>query len=260
MAHVVNVVFGRLAADVLQIALARLERSEKVVVFPDDLSCGPLNPLGAVREIWMQNNLYLSPDDWEVFPDKLDGFCNTLKLQGNKIICWACPYSVYELCGFDQCIDQTVGNLYYIDTTVAAKFERGGNDDEGFPPRLAHISPEIAAHLIGTDLPVSKILQADHLNKWQQLRAENAPLRIIGPQGVQSVSLSHFDPLLLAFSDTQWQSARWVITQAAVEANSDNFFRVDMMILTGRLRALVRQGLLVADQDIMAPEVRVRLR
>jgi hypothetical protein len=56
------------------------------------------------------------------------------------------------------------------------------------------------------------------------------------------------------------QPARWVITQAAVEANSNNFFRADMMILTGRLRALVKQGQLFADGDVMDREVRIRLR
>lgn len=49
MSEVVNIIFGKLAEDVLQAALAASGYSQDVVVFPDDLSCGPLNPLGACR-------------------------------------------------------------------------------------------------------------------------------------------------------------------------------------------------------------------
>jgi hypothetical protein len=260
MLEAVNVVFGKLAADVLRSALTNCGRSEDIVVFPDDLSCGPLNPLGDARETWMQNNLYLSPGDWGVFPRQLGDLFNNLKFQHGRIICWVCPNSVNEFCGFQQCIEQIAGDLYYVNTMAAAQFEQIGNPDEGFPPRLAHITPEIAVQLIGKEIPLSESYRAGQLKNWQRRRAENAALRIIGAQGIQSVSLSYFDPLLLAFADAELQPARWVITQAAVEANSNNFFRADMMILTGRLRALVKQGQLFADGDVMDREVRIRLR
>jgi hypothetical protein len=106
MLEAVNVVFGKLAADVLRSALTNCGRSEDIVVFPDDLSCGPLNPLGDARETWMQNNLYLSPGDWGVFPRQFGDLFNNLKFQHGRIICWVCPNSVNEFCGFQQCIEQ----------------------------------------------------------------------------------------------------------------------------------------------------------
>jgi hypothetical protein len=259
MSNVANVVFGKLAEVVLRAALVRVGRSEDTIAFPDDLSCGPLNPLGASREIWMQENLHLSPAEWGIFPHLLQNFFNTLKLRRDKIIFWVCEHSAFEICGFDQCIDQISGEFYYVNTMNAAQFEHRKDEDAGFPPRLAHISPEVAAQLIGSEVPLAQCLRSEHLEDWQKLCTENAPLRIIGPQGIRPVSVSHFDPLLLSFTNTEWEPAQWVITQAAVEANNDNFFRVDMMVLTGRLRALVKQGRLVADKDITDREMRVRL-
>jgi hypothetical protein len=258
MPEAVNVVFGHLAEDVLRSALINAGRSEHVIVFPDDLSCGPLSTFGAQREIWMQENLFLSPNEWGIFPSNLVPFLTALDPVRSKIVFWICKNCTYELCGFARSVSHIAGNLYYIDTMAAAQLEHG-RPDEGFPPRLAHISPEIVTHLIGTEVPLSTSRRKEQLESWTQLRAANAPLRTIGPQGIQSVSLSYFDPLLLAFADVKWQSAQWVVTQAAVAANDDNFFCVDMMTLTGRLRALVKQGQLVADKEITDREMSVRL-
>jgi hypothetical protein len=259
MSKISNVVFGKFAEVVLRTALINTDRAEDVIVFPDDLSCGPLKAFGVSREIWMRENLLLLPNEWEVFPRQLGRFLTALDPVHSKIIFWVCEHCSHEVCGFDQCIEQVAGDLYYIDTMAAALFERSGEKNEGFPPRLAHISPEIAIHLIETEVLLSAPLRAEHSKRWQKLRTENAPLRTIGPEGVQSISLSYFDPLLLAFADGEWQPAQWVVAQAAVEANKDNFFRVDMMTLTGRLRALVKEGRLVADKDIMDKEMRVCL-
>ena len=259
MSQIINVVFGKFAEVVLRTALINVGRAEDVIVFPDDLSCGPLKSFGASREIWMRENLFLLPNEWGIFPHELTRFLTALDPIHSKIIFWICEHCSYEVCGFNQCIEEVAGELYYIDTMAATQFERNEETDEGFPPRLAHISPDIATQLIGTEVLLSVSLRAEHSKWWQKLRAEDAPLRTIGSQGIQSVSLSYFDPLLLAFADAKWQPAQWIVAQAAVEANKDNFFRVDMMTLTGRLRALVREGRLVADKDILDAEMRVCL-
>jgi hypothetical protein len=262
MSDNLHIVFGRLAEDVLRAALASAAQFENIATFPDDLSCGPLDSFdGATRQAWIQESLYLDPKEWGVFPLQLPNFFHTVNSRDSKIIFWVCWHSAYEFCGFYNCVRQlTVNDLYYVDTMKAAQYEDGGSSDDGFPPRLAHISPIIAAHLLGQESRISALFRAEQLQKWQRLRTENAPLRTIDVQGVQSVPLSHFDPFLLAFVAREWQSARWVVAQAAVQANNGNFFRVDMMTLTGRLRALVKEGRLEADKDIADPALSVRLR
>jgi hypothetical protein len=262
--EIMNIVFGKLAESVLRKALENHGRSEDILAFPDDLSFGPIDPLdGDSRIKWISDNFYVQPEGWGVFPRQSNAFFRQANSEYRKIIFWICENSVYEYCGYCECIHRIAGdnlNLNYIDTMETVQFGIGNISGNGFPPRLAHISPVIAAHLIGKEIPVSASLRAERLQTWQRLCTENAPLRTIGPQGVESVPLSHFDPFLLAFADTEWQSARWVITQAAVEANNDNFFRVDLMTLTGRLRALVKEGQLGADGDVTNNAVNVRLR
>jgi len=85
---------------------------------------------------------------------------------------------------------------------------------------------------------------------WQRLRGENAAFRTIGPSGVASVPISHFDALLLTCVGSEWRLARRVVAVAAVEANQDNFFRIDMAALTGRLLALVEAGRVQVRGDV----------
>jgi hypothetical protein len=257
---VTNIVFGRLADRVLGDALQQLGRSEGIILFPDDLSVGPLRPLdGALREGWMRANLRLAPQEWGVFPFLLDGFVEQLQSRTGKIVCWFCRNSVYELCGFYECVRRIGDRLFFIDTMTATQFEYDNQPAVGFPPRLAHVSPLVAARLIGNEVSVSTSLRAAQQQIWRELSSENAPLRTMDAEGVKSASLSHFDPFLIAVADRKWQAARWVVTQAAIEANNDNFFRVDMMTLTGRLHALVEEGRLQADRDITDREVNVRI-
>jgi hypothetical protein len=258
--NVTNIVFGGLAKHVLSHALQRLARSEEIVVFPDDLSIGPLSPHdGAFRESWMRENLYLSPKEWGVFPLQLDGSIEELESRSGRIICWICENCVYELCGFYECVRRIDDGLFFIDTMAAAQFEYGNQPNDGFPPRLAHVNSLVAAHLIGSEAPVSASLRATQQQKWVKLCSESAPLRTIDVEGVKSASLSYFDHYLLAFADKKWQPARLVVTRAAIEANSDNFFRVDMMTLTGRLCALVKDGRLKVDRHIADSNVNVRI-
>ena len=258
---VTNIVFGKFAENVLQAALRNVGRHEDIIVFPDDLSFGPINPLsGATRQQWIRKNFYLKPSEWNIFPGQLKNFFQKLNSQISSIVCWTCSNSIYEYCGFCECICHlTVNNVLYVETMDAEQFENPGNEGEDFPPRLAHISPLIASRLIGKEMPVSTSLRTERLQIWQRLCTENAPLRSIGPQGVESVPISYFDPFLLAFVETNWRSARLIVTRAAVEANSDSFFRVDMIALTGRLRALVKEGRIEADQDMASASVNVRL-
>jgi Protein of unknown function/Domain of unknown function (DUF1835) len=258
---IVNIVFGKLAQTVLLQAQQGDHKYQKISIFPDDLSFGPLNPLdGAVRQKWTHENFLLQPKNWGLFPRRLTVFFKRIKSTNPKIICWVCQNSVYELSGFYECIRQITGdNLYYVDTMDAAQFEFGDKSGDDIPPRLAHISPAVALCLIGKESSVSASMRSERAQIWQRLCAENAPLRSIGPQGVESVLISHFDPILIGCIEREWRPAQRIVTRAAVAANNDNFFRVDMVTLTGRLNALIKERRIEADREVSDTAVRVRL-
>jgi len=253
---VIDIVFGSLAKAVLDDALTSCGRREEILAFPDDLSFGPIDSLDAIRrEKWIVDNFHLSLAAWDIFPGGLKEFFTKIDSLDHsyKIVCWLCQNSVYEYCGFYECIrSMPNSNLYLIDTMEFENKSCNGNGScrAAMASRLAHLSPAIASRLIGTEVPVSTDLLVRRQAEWEKLRAENAPLRTIGSDGVKSVSISHFDEFLLAQIGRDWRPARRVVTYAAVAANPDDFFRVDMVVLAGRLQALIGEGRIEAGGDL----------
>jgi len=262
---VTNVVFGELAASTLRQALHNSNEPGEILTFPDDLSFGPINPAdGLPRERWINDNFHLLPEQWEIFPINMAPFFHSISSPESKIMCWVCNNSIYEYCGFGEIIRQIGGeNLYFISTMDldVSAFKQADTPKEEIPLRLAHMSPLIASHLVGREVLVSASLRAVRGATWQRIRNENAPLRTIGLQGVESVSISYFDSILLAHLGSDWRPMRSVVTYAAIAANPNDYFRVDMIVLAGRLNALIREGRIEtagSATDYMSVNVRLR--
>lgn len=263
---VVNIVFGKLAKKILRASLQISGRRESISTFPDDLSFGPINPPNGARRLkWIDDTFHLSPERWGIFPTRLDGWFDLIRNKYSTIVCWVCRHSAYECCGLYECARRIRRkDFYFIDTMAidSTGVVNANMLDLQLATRLAHMSPTIAAQLIGKESLVSPSLRAMWRRTWQGLRVENAPFRTVGPHGISSVSISHFDTVLLSNVATEWRSVRRVVTYAAVEANQNNFFRVDMMALTGRLQALVTERKIEARGDIsqwLTAEVRLLL-
>src|SRR5262249_24081939 len=116
--------------------------------------------------------------------------------------------------------------------------------------RLAHLSPAMASQLIGKEVIVSASLRTERQLAWQKIRSENAPLRTIGPSGIESIALSSFDAMLLAEIGPQWRPARSVVTYAAVAANPNDWVKGEMIVLAGRLQAFGWEGRIEASGDL----------
>jgi uncharacterized protein DUF3658 len=76
--------------------------------------------------------------------------------------------------------------------------------------------------------------------------------------GLVSVSVDHFDPLLLAQATPDWQPVLHVIHHA-MGHTSEPYDQVGNVMLHARVVALVDNGGLVADGDPWAYSTRVRL-
>lgn len=96
---------------------------------------------------------------------------------------------------------------------------------------------------------------------WQQLRAENAPLRIIRNDRLCSAPITEFDHLLLSFADEHWRKTARVIGEAMARSWDDNGIQTEDLLLGGRIWALVEAGRLEARGDLSHwrhSEVRLR--
>jgi hypothetical protein len=89
---------------------------------------------------------------------------------------------------------------------------------------------------------------------WRQLRAENAPLRIVRNDRLQSASLDHFDELVLACASDQWLGVEQVVGRALVEAWDEDGVQTGDLVLAARVRALIEAGRLEARGE--APDWR----
>jgi hypothetical protein len=241
--RITNIVFGQLAERVLRDALSMTDEHEEIVIFPDDLSFGPIKQLsGSNRKQWMDKNFTLSTDKWNVFPAQLQTFFHSINLLNAKIVCWVCKNAVDELCGFSALLDNVANaNLFAIETTTfePGQFEiRSKAHNEPIPLKLAHVSPAIASQLLGTEVVVSPSSRDELITVWRKVQLENAALRAIDVDGLKSVPASYFDKFLLARLQPQWQSAQRVVTFAAMDADNGEFFRVTMTALAGRLLEL----------------------
>ncbi|MCL2716928.1 MAG: DUF3658 domain-containing protein [Alphaproteobacteria bacterium] len=88
--------------------------------------------------------------------------------------------------------------------------------------------------------PLSSEQRRVHVGSWRQLRAENAPLRIIGPDGLRSAPIRYFDERLLSRASHDWQSAVRLIGMAL--GDERDYFQQPDFILASRLHTLIAAG------------------
>ncbi len=95
--------------------------------------------------------------------------------------------------------------------------------------------------------------------RWQRLRRENAPFRVVTEAGLVSAPADYFDPLILAYATPEWQRIVRVVANT-MGYHSDPYFQVGDAMLHQRVIALVDEGRLLADGDpsnMMSSRVRL---
>jgi hypothetical protein len=102
--------------------------------------------------------------------------------------------------------------------------------------------------LLGIERPLTSEERESSRQRWQRLRKENAPFRIVTEEGLVSASIDYFDPLLLAETTPKWQKLAFVVGNT-MGHSSDPYHQVGDFMLLARIVALVEGGLLLAEGD-----------
>ena len=133
------------------------------------------------------------------------------------------------------------------------------------PPRLAISLGMLHHDKICDDKPwnLAEPLQTsarrEYLDLWQQLRSENARLRVIDGGKLVSAPISFFDTVLMSYVTDDWQKVSRIVGPAMV-CHMD-VRQTDDMILAARLNALAEGGLLEirgeSALEILHSEVRL---
>jgi hypothetical protein len=228
-----HVVFGRSAAGTLQQALEIAGRKGTVVAPYDDFSFGPIGKDDAeARAQWVESAL--GYEGWqEIFEDSLPVL--TASTEGDEPpIAWISPDSAHSVAGF----------LWWL------SHMKGGECLVLDVPRLSLLDPDAMSKYLDQAEPLSAARRASSLALWRQLQAENAPLRVLGENGLMSAPIEYFDTALLGHVTSEWQKMARIVGSAIYDFAEIGVYQTGDLVLASRLADLAEAGKLEWRGDL----------
>jgi hypothetical protein len=251
-----HVVFSDSAAGLLRRALGKVDRSGRVLAFSDDLGFGPINPPDPqVRLDWMKEQLGVLAEEWDWLPAKTNAFWSIALAPHGRIVVWLSRRTVMEYSGFLEWVWRLGQAAYEVVDLTDVKTQwllPDGTVTTDRVTSLGLLNPDqvdIPAFLQRA-VQLSAPMRNYYRQMWQQLRAENAALRIIRADRLRSAPITYFDELLYSCASEQWLKMARVVGQAAVESWDDDGVQTRDIVLTARVRALVAAGQLEGRGDL----------
>jgi uncharacterized protein DUF3658/uncharacterized protein DUF1835 len=266
-ASTLHVVFNPSGAAGLRDALRQAGRDDRVACLMDNLSFGPIAPPDAeARCKWVEHELGY---EWEDVCAKAAAFWGEALPPADRKVAWLSRRSTLEYTGFLEWLwrlgDQPFELVDVTDVTVIGHREDGTPTEPQLAMSLGLLHPYqiIDNGLLDSAERITSAMHDQYRRLWERLRRENAPLRILGPHGLVSAPITHFDSALLSHARTQWQKAAMVIARALVDFSDASLLQTDDLVLAARLRALAEAGHVESEgdlSDIRHSEVRLPAR
>lgn len=246
-----HVMFHPSAASSLQEALSEAGRSDRVINCGDDFSFGPLDPMTPdVRGDWIAEELGFS--DWiDVAAETESGFRAASSPDVLPVI-WFSRRDVRDYMGFLA----LVGSLGDTEFAVVDLSEVE-IDDLGTPLLIvspSFLTPEMVAEgkLLERIVPLPASQRERYVAEWKALQEDNAPLRVLGDEGILSAPLDAFDPLLLSCAQVEWRPMAAVLIEAIEAAQQGDLHRTSGdLFLMSRLYRLIEEGELDGRGDLL---------
>ena len=225
---------GYSAAGSLKLALREAGRDDEILTWPDDLSCGPIDPdTPSIRASWWG-------PDWDI-ERLLSAFWDRVMTTEDRLVVWFGRHSASELAFFLAWADRMGTKSYDIIDVTGLTFphRQGGGSPGMTPPAQAVfiINADGLKSLLGSE---RKIIESEAIataQNWQRLKAENAPFRVVTENGLVSAPIDHFDPLLLEQSTTEWRKVAYVIGMTLGQNSSPIINSAISCFLSGSLHS-----------------------
>jgi hypothetical protein len=246
-----------MAAESLEVALGQAGREDRVVCHHDNLALGPIDPPDhSTRSAWMDREF---SGFEEVLPDSAVFWREALREDVRKVA-WMSRRSAPEYCAFLEWLWRLGGlPCDVIDLTDMPV----GSRRRAFLLGLLDAEEIADNRLWDRAEPLETAARERYLSLWRQVRAENAPLRVVDADGLRSAPITFFDQQLISFARPSWQKAVRLVGAVMVEwvgPPMEPYFQVGDGILAARIPVLVEQGLLEGRgnlHDMRASEVRL---
>jgi hypothetical protein len=231
----VHLVFSAAAELSVNEVLWTLERDEPVIAIEDDLGVGPIASW-AERDRWLVRQYEDNP--WSRLDDELLRRLNPVQrwrlVASARVdpIVWISRRCASERCGLLELVRRRAAPPRIIDVSELTL-------NNGYVPvRVGVIPTETLLDHGVIDRPrrLTEHQVSVMRRRWDQLRHDNAPARIVRGGRLISSSLRRFDAAILACVTTEW--ARTFANLGTVVAR----FAVDLVFVVARIYALVAAG------------------
>jgi hypothetical protein len=242
-----NVVLSISAPGLLRQALALAGREEHVVGFTDFLAFGPINPPApAARARWMVDQMGSPREDWASLPRSVNTFWKHASEPGRRRVVWTSSRCANQYAAFLAWVDRMGDQSYEMIDLADVEVEHrraDGRRRRGKAISLSMLGPELIAREALCDLakPLDPAQRRVHEQTWRGLQGENAPLRLIGPDGLVSAPISAFDQSLIGQANDQWKRAMRLIGEVATQESGD-YYQVGDLFLASRVAHLIQAG------------------
>jgi uncharacterized protein DUF3658/uncharacterized protein DUF1835 len=264
---VLHFVFTPSGAGCLSQALMAAGRDDQITIFFDDLSFGPINPPDpSLRAKWVENEL--GRTGWDDIAAESERFWRGAPSPDHRTVAWLTRRSAMEYAGFLEWSWRMRDAPYDVVDLSNVKISYRPEHGPPRPPALAMSLGMLHPGTIRRDRlwelaePLQQTVRERYQDLWQQLRSENAPLRVVDGDELVSAPISFFDSLLMSCVTDNWRKVARVVGQALVLPMDDCIIGPGDLFLMARVNALVESGRLEIRgkpaSGMHASEVRLR--
>lgn len=244
-----HIAFHRSIAGSIGQAFQKIGRSERVIGPLEDLSFGPIDdPTSDKQSEWIERVVGY---DWAEIVHMDKQFWQEATSPDVRPIAWVNLHDAQEYCGFLEFVWK-MGNAPFA-VIDATNVEFTNRQQRKWRPRSLGVVPPEQMIEAGMAERAREITAQDvkaHRALWRQLKAENAPLRIVGAERLVSAAIDHFDPWLMRHATEEWQKSAQVVGGAMGELFASELCpHVSDIWLWSRICALAEQGALEIEGD-----------
>jgi len=184
---ILHIVFSPSAAGCLRQALRDAGREDHVACHFDNLALGPINPPDPQTRLhWMEEELRYTGWEW-VFAEE-EAFWKAALVEDVRRVAWISRRSATEYCGFLEWLwrlgDLPCEVIDFTDMPV------GGTRNRAFSLFLLFPEEIVDNGVWDRAQPLDAAARERYHGHWRQLRAENAPLRVVDAEGLRSAPIT----------------------------------------------------------------------
>ena len=249
----VHAVFGLSAGGhVVQLLHLAGRPDDRVIALGDELDLGAIDRIDGESRHRSMCEL-LGDNVWEA-PVRIDAFWSEVASSERCVVGWVNRRNATQHAGLLELVRRRGdAPLEIIDVTDVV-FPGGGKQPLDIGSAAPALSIEL--ELLDTAAPLSVSARSSYAQTWAQLRAENAPLRIVDNATLVSAPVTHYDTRLVSAVAPKWQSAGWVLGRWY-----RGFRPPNICFVLSRFAALVAAGQLEGEGDFTLEGVQhLRLR